>query len=131
MAEPTTSSAAGFAAYKLGIAYGLPSIFISVMVMVMTKPRSNGEWTVALLSTMIGSVCGGAFAVMHFSLRSWVDSYEGLVALFGLVVLCGTPWWVLVRAFFRYFENRREHDIGQLASDIGDTVSDVKSKIKL
>lgn len=129
MAEPTSTGAASYAAYKLVIAYGLPPMIISLVVMLMTKPRSAREWIASLTTTVIGSICGGAFLIEYYEWQSLANSTNGLIAMFGMVFICGLPWWVLVRSFFSWTEKRKDKDIKELAVDAIDAYNDVKDKI--
>jgi hypothetical protein len=118
MPEPTTSSAAGgFAAYKLAVALGLPAGLAAIVVMLWIQPKSPREWAMALICTFVSSVCGGAAVVQHYSLQAWADSYNGLMALGGVVFACGLPGWVLVRAGFAWLEKRKGKDLGELVRD--------------
>lgn len=117
MAEPSSSGAAGFAAYKLAVAIGLPAGLAAVVVMLWVQPKSPREWAMALISTVVSSVCGGAAVVQHYGLTSWGDSYNGLVALAGIIFACGLPGWVIVRAVFAWLEKRKGKDIAELLND--------------
>ena len=122
MPEPTSSTgAAGFAAFKLmggaaGIAAGGAGL-AALVVMLMTKPRSAEEWTVGLISTVMGSITGGAVLITYFNLQTWMDTPVGLVAVLGLVFASGLPAWALVRSFFTWLERRKGKDIGELYQD--------------
>ena len=129
MAEPTSTGAGSYAVYKLAIAYGLPPMIISIVVMLMTQPRSAREWIVGLTTTVVGSICGGAFLIEYYEWQSLVNSTNGLIAMFGMVFGCGLPWWVLVRSFFSWTEKRKNKDIKELAVDAIDAYNDVKNKI--
>ena len=117
MAEPSSSGAAGFAAYKLAVAIGLPAGLAAIVVMLWVQPKSPREWAMALISTVVSSVCGGAAVVQHYGLTSWGDSYNGLVALAGIIFACGLPGWVIVRAAFAWLEKRKDKDIAELITD--------------
>lgn len=117
MAEPSSSGAAGFAAYKLAVAFGLPAGLAAIVVMLWVQPKSPREWAMALISTVVSSVCGGAAVVQHYGLASWGDSYTGLVALAGIIFACGLPGWVIVRAAFAWLEKRKDKDIAELITD--------------
>src|SRR5205814_2798873 len=86
--------AAGVAAGGAGLA--------ALIVMLMTPPRTPREWTVGLVTTVLGSVFGGAFVVQHYDLQPWFHSYVGLVALMGVSFACGLPAWALVRFLFTW-----------------------------
>lgn len=126
MAEPSSSTAAGLGAWKLaggaaGIAAGGAGM-AAVVVMCMTPPRSPREWAVGLISTVIGSVCGGAAVVQHYGLHQWTHEYMGLVALLGVTFACGLPAWAVVRWVFTWIERRREKDIGEVIADARNTL---------
>lgn len=122
MSEPATSGAAGLAGWKLiggaaGVAAGGAGL-AAIVVMCMTPPRSNREWVVALITTVLGSICGGAGLVQHFSLQSWTQDYLGLVALLGMCFACGLPAWASVRWCFNWMEKRRDQDAGEILSEL-------------
>jgi hypothetical protein len=121
MSEPASSAAGGFAAWKLaggaaGIAAGGAG-FAAIIVMLMTPPRSPREWAVGLISTVIGSICGGAAVVQHFGLQSWLTTPVGTVALLGLVFACGLPAWSIVRWIFTWMIRREGKDLGEVIED--------------
>lgn len=122
MPEPTTSSAAGAAlGWKAvgglaGVAAGGAGL-AAIIVMLMTQPRSPREWAVGLISTVLGSVCGGAAVVMHFELQAWLHSYVGLVAILGLCFACGLPAWAVVRWAFTWMEQRRGKPLDEVMRD--------------
>lgn len=90
----------------------------AVVVMAMLPPRSLREWVVGLVTTVLGSICGGAFVVVHFGLQKWAHDYFGVVALIGLVFSCGLPAWMVVRWAFTWMERRRDNDIAEIAAEI-------------
>lgn len=124
MPEPTASSAAGAAAgWKLiGGAAGAAVIgatCAALVVMMMTPPRSKREWAVGLISTVIGSIAGGAFVIEHFALQAWMVSITGLLAVLGLVFCCGLPAWAVVRWAFTWIERRQGKDLGEVIREMG------------
>ncbi|KJK22139.1 hypothetical protein UB46_23835 [Burkholderiaceae bacterium 16] len=134
MSEPISDSAAamaaGAAAFKAisgtaGVAAGASGL-AAIVVMIMMKPRSTAEWAVALISTVVGSVAGGAAVVQYFGLQAWTHEYIGLVALFGLVFSCGLPAWAVVRWMFNFIERRRDKDLAEVADELRDAVAGVK-----
>lgn len=131
MSEPISGSAAagaaGAAAFKAiggtaGVAAGASGL-AAIVVMIMMRPRSTAEWAVALISTVVSSVGGGAAVVQHYSLQIWTQDYIGLVALFGLVFACGLPGWAVVRWLFNFIERRRDKDLAEVAEDVRDAVT--------
>jgi hypothetical protein len=119
MSEPASSAAAGWVGFKLaGLLTGLAAGLSAIVVMCMMTPRSKREWAVGIISTVIGSVAGGAALVQHYHLHEWLQSVPGTVALFGLVFACGLPAWALVRWVFTFIEKRKDHDIGQVMDEV-------------
>ena len=119
MSEPISSGAAagyaGAAAFKsLGgpaVVAAVASGLAAIVVMLMMRPKSTAEWAVALISTLVSSIAGGAAVVLHWGLHGWATDYFGLVALFGLVFACGLPGWAVVRWVFAAIERRKNADI--------------------
>ena len=137
MPEPTTSSAAATAAgWKLiggaaGVA-GLGAAFASVVVMCMTQPRSVKEWAVALISTVLASVGGGAFAIIRFGLlapaaraQNDAELVLALMGMLGIVFACGLPGWAVVRWAFNWMARREGKDLGEVVSDAAADVRNV------
>lgn len=121
--EPTASSAAaGAASWKLiggaAGAMGLGAALVSIVVMLMTPPRSPKEWAVGLISTVMGSICGGAFVIEHFNMQALMGSFNGLLAVLGIAFACGLPAWAIVRWTFTFIQNRRDGDIAQIADEV-------------
>lgn len=129
MPEPTSSTgAAGIAGWHAvggaaGIAAGGAGL-AAIVVMLMTPPRSPREWAVGLISTVLGSVCGGAAVITYFDLQRWMDTPVGLVACLGLVFACGLPAWAIVRACFSWLIKRNHMDIAELSKDASQAVRD-------
>ncbi|MDH4566168.1 hypothetical protein E8E95_05705 [Pseudomonas sp. BN414] len=86
--------------------------------MIMTRPRSSREWAVALISTVVVSIGGGAAVIQHYGLHEWAASFYGSLALASLHFTCGLPAWVLVRAWFIYAEKRRDTAITDMVKEI-------------
>lgn len=128
MAEPTTSSVASYAAYKLFLAYGLPACLASIIVMLLTQPRSPREWALSLLCTVASSIYGGAFAARYFGLHTWATEENGLLMLGGLYLVSGLPAWVVIRAGFAWVERRKSKDIAELALDARKTFDQVRGR---
>ncbi|WEF34851.1 hypothetical protein [Pseudoduganella chitinolytica] len=115
-------TAGGVAGWKLigGLA-GAGAIgagLAAIVVMCLTKPRSTEEWIVGLISTVVGSIAGGAAVVQHFGLQAWADTPTGLVAMLGLVFSCGLPAWAVVRWLFNYINKRGNATIDEIAREI-------------
>ncbi|WP_455154496.1 hypothetical protein [Cupriavidus campinensis] len=122
MSEPISGGAAGVAGWKLigGLA-GAGAIgagLATIVVMCITTPRSPREWAVGLISTVMGSIGGGAAVIQHFELQSWAQTPIGLVAMLGLVFSCGLPGWAIVRWLFNYIVKRQGASIDDIAADV-------------
>lgn len=130
MAEPTSSSAAGFAGWKLiggaaGVVAGGAGL-AAIVVMLMTPPRHAREWAVGLISTVVCSIAGGSWLLHWLGMADLAQAGPaGLATLFGLCFACGLPGWALVRALFTWLERRRDKDLGELARDAASEVRDV------
>ncbi len=122
MTEPASTAAGGLALYKLG-AFGFMAVLAAIVVMAMTPPKHYREWVVMLSTTVMGSIGGGSFLVQWFGWQAWADSHFGLMALAGVIFVCGLPAWVIVRAMFAYGEMRKE---GMAFIDI---IRDIKSAV--
>lgn len=117
-----SETVAGIAGWKLiggaaGVAAGGAGL-ASIVVMCMNRPRTDVEWVVALISTVIGSVCGGAAVISYFGLHEWMTNLVGLVAVLGLVFACGLPAWAVVRWSFNYMNKHHDSGIDEIASDV-------------
>lgn len=117
-AESAAGAAAGAKLIGAAGAYGLGAALAAIVVMCMTPPRSPREWAVALISTVMGSIGGGAAAIQHWGLRAWMDTDAGLLAVLGLVFACGLPAWAVVRWVFTWMERRRALDIAEVAAEV-------------
>lgn len=122
MSEPISSTAAGIAGWKfLGGLAGMGALgagLAAFVVMSMTKPKSDQEWRVALISTLVGSIGGGACLVRYLGIQHWADDVFGMVAMLALVFACGLPAWAIVRALFRYLDKHKDDDLGELVEDV-------------
>ncbi|MOA53949.1 hypothetical protein D3C78_1774840 [compost metagenome] len=86
--------------------------------MIMTRPRSSREWAVALISTVVVSIGGGAVVIQYYGLHEWAVSFYGSLALASLHFTCGLPAWVLVRAWFVWSEARKSLGLPELVRDL-------------
>lgn len=122
MSEPISGTAAGVAGWKIigGLA-GMGAIgagLAAFVVMAMTKPKSDQEWRVALICTLVGSIGGGAALVRYLGIQHWAQDVFGIVAMLALSFACGLPAWALVRALFVYLDKRRDADLVEIAKDV-------------
>lgn len=130
--EPTSSTSVvgSVVAWKLigGLA-GIGAIgagLAMIVVMCLLRPRTQPEWVVGVISTVIGSICGGAAVIQYFNLHHWANSMFGLVAMLGLVFACGLPAWAIVRWTFNYINKREGHDIAQIVAEARKQVAGVE-----
>lgn len=126
MSEPITTGAAGVAGWKIigGLA-GMGAVgagLATFVVMSMTRPKSDQEWRVALICTIVGSVGGGAALARYLGIQHWAQDPIGMVGLICVVFTCGLPAWALVRAFFLYLEKRKDADITEIIKDVKEVV---------
>jgi Cu/Ag efflux pump CusA len=116
MTEPASTAVGGIALYKLlSLLFG--ATVAAVVVMIMTRPKSTREWAVALISTVVSSISGGAFLVRWLGIGSWVQDDIGLIALIGVVFVCGLPAWVIVRAWFAWSESRKDKALPEMVKE--------------
>ncbi|WP_199028680.1 hypothetical protein [Ralstonia sp. ASV6] len=131
MSEPISSSAAagaaGAAAFKAiggpAAVAGCASALATIVVMVMTLPRARGEWAVALISTVIASLSGGAAVIQYFGMAHWIGTVNGALALGGIYFACGLPGWALVRWLFNFINKRRDDDLAEVVDDVRETLN--------
>lgn len=120
--ELGTGGAAGAAGWKLiggaAGALGCGAALSALVVMLMTPPRSPREWAVGLISTVIGSIAGGAAVIEYFGLQSWMQTFNGLLAVLGIVFACGLPAWAIVRWTFTFIERRSSKDIAEVVHEV-------------
>ena len=126
MSEPFSGTAAGVAGWKiLGGLAGMGAIgagLAAFVVMAMTKPKSDQEWRVALVCTLVGSIGGGAALVRYLGIQHWVQDPFGMVAMLAVVFSCGLPAWALVRAVFIFIDKHRDADIVEIVKDVKEMV---------
>lgn len=106
-------------------AIGLVFIMLAVAVVLMMRmPRSRKEWGVGLTTTVVGSLAGGAAVVMRFGLLDWVRSpdlaevYVGIIAIGGVLFMCGLPAWFIVRLIFNFVDKNEGKGIDEVARDL-------------
>jgi len=124
--EPASSIGGGFALWKaLTAAAAGGSVLATVVVICMTRPRTGPEWTVGIISTVVGSLGGGAYAAIKVGLVEGIRRANGndaelflaLLQLGGFMFTCGLPAWALVRWGFLWMERRRGKDLGEVIVD--------------
>ena len=116
MIEPASNAVGGIALYKLG-AFGGFAFLAAILVMAMTLPKTVREFVVAMTSTVVSSVCGGAFLVRWLDIGNWVQDDIGMLAICGLIFVCGLPAWVIVRAWFAWSEARKNTALPEMVKE--------------
>jgi hypothetical protein len=130
---------AGVASFKMiGWLAGMGAIgagLASLVVMCTMTPRSPKEWAVGLVSTVVGSMCGGSWLVKYFGIGGWAVSaageldYFGLMAIVAIAFAAGLPAWALVRWTFNYINKRADADITEVAADAAEAAKNVKQAL--
>lgn len=92
----------------------------TIVVMVMTLPHNRGEWAVALISTVVSSLCGGAAMIQYLGLASWMGTINGAMALGGIYFSCGLPGWAIVRWVFNFIKKREGKDLPEIVAELVD-----------
>lgn len=97
----------------------------TAVVMAMTMPKSRGEFFVALISTIVSSFAGGAWAILELGMFGSVltasnelELWLSLAKLGGVFFVAGLPGWVLIRSAFVFSEARKNKGINVLIRDI-------------
>jgi hypothetical protein len=133
MSEPITTGAAGAIGWaKIGGLAGVSGIgagLATYVVMTMTKPKTDQEWHVALITTIIGSICGGPALISYMGWQNWANDVFGLMGIIGVCFACGLPSWLIVRALFAYIEKKRGADITEIIADGAQAAKAVKDAL--
>lgn len=100
MAEPNSSVGLGVAALMkiTGLTFG--ALIGTIVVMVLSHPRTKTEWAIALTSTILMSICGGAWLAVHTGLNQMAADPMVVAALIGQAFVAGLPAWVTIRTVF-------------------------------
>lgn len=126
MSEPISGAAAGVAGLKAlgasGVLAGIGAGAAAFVVMAKTKPETDKEWRIALVSTVMGSIGGGGALVRYLGIQDWVQDPFGMMGMLGVVFLCGLPAWGLVRALFRYLDKRRDADLAEIVKEVKESI---------
>lgn len=122
MSEPISGTAAGIFGWKVigGLAglVGTGAALAAYVVMSMTKPKTDQEWHVALISTLVASFGGGSALVKYLGIEHWITEPFGMVGLSAVCFSCGLPGWLLVRSLFLYMEKKKGADIAEILHDV-------------
>lgn len=122
MSEPISGTAAGVAGWKLlgGLA-GMGAIgagLAAFVVMSLTKPKTDQEWRVALICTLVSSIGGGSALVRWLGFQHWAEDPLGMIAMLAFAFACGLPGWAIVRALFKYLDNKKDADLAEIVKDV-------------
>lgn len=131
MTEPVSTSTGIAVLVKLyGILFILSvAAFLAWLVVIMTRmPRTRSEWVVSLITTLIGSLTGGAFIVQKFSLHIWAENPYGAVALGGVFFIAGLPVWAIIRWVFNYVNDREGMDIIEVIKEAKKAIKEIKDE---
>lgn len=93
---------------KLVAIFGAGAAIATYLVMSNTKQGDDKEFRRALASTFTFAVFGGAGLIRWLNIGHWSNDFFGLVALCGIVILCGVPGWLIVKSYFN-FANANQH----------------------
>ena len=118
MTEPASTAFGGIALYKLGVLGAFAAVLVTIVVMAMTLPKTAREFVVAMISTVVFSLGGGAFVIRWFELQHWANDDIGVVALAAVIFVCGLPAWVLVRSWFVYAELRKSMSLPDMLREL-------------
>lgn len=129
MTEPASGAAASIAGWKLlggaAGALGVGAALATVVAMCLSLPRTLREWAVALISTVVSSLGGGALVIVKFGLlealtrsATELDLFIRLLGVLGIVFTCGLPGWAVVRWVFNWLEKRKDKDLGEIVGEV-------------
>lgn len=118
MTEPASTAAGGLVLWKLGVLGLFMAALAAIVVMAMTVPKTVREFVVAMISTIVFSLGGGAFVVRWFDLSHWANDDVGLVGLGVVIFICGLPAWVLVRGWFAYAEASKGRSLLEMIKEL-------------
>ncbi len=120
MTEPvliTESRLAIEVLYKM-LVYVLGPLLASVVVVVMTPPKTAREWIASFISTLACSVGLGAYVVSHYLGFDGVGDEMTAMIAGGVYFLCGLPGWFVVRTIFFTMEQHRNKNILDILNSI-------------
>lgn len=80
--------------------FGIGGALATIVVMCAKRPRTAGEWVIALITTLVASFGGGAYVLLKYNLLREAHGLLDVFAIIGIVFACGLPGWLTVRLFF-------------------------------
>lgn len=85
----------------------------SLIVMVFLEPQSKKEKLLCFISTFIFAACLSSAIKVYYGFTI-PETFDGNIANAGLIIACGMPGWVIIRALFLTLEKMKGKDIGQI-----------------
>ena len=140
MAEPLTTTAASGALIKI---FGVPLIagsLAAAMGFMVLWPNSKREAFARFATSIISSATLGPLLVVWLRANNpgLFDAAKAVAVLYGadntigflfiaapIMVVAGLPSWWIIGAFVRWFDNRKDKDIGQMIKDAKSTVKEM------
>jgi hypothetical protein len=139
-----TTTAAGGALIKI---FGVPVLAgaaATSLAFLFMWPKTLREAFARLLCTIAMSGIAGPFVVI--AIHSWwpglFESAKSVASLYGadpalgmlfvaapLLVMAGLPAWWVIGGAVRWFDKRKDKDIGELAHDAAEIVKDVRGAL--
>ena len=129
--EPSTSTGAGIALVKYVGVQAIVSLSAVVLGFLVLRPKSAAEALVRIICTVIASFMFGPLlvSVVHsfwpslFTSALEVSRLDGsntgiLYITAPLQIIAGLPAWWIVGAYVRWFDKRKDKDLGDLISDM-------------
>lgn len=131
--EPTsTTFGAGAALMKYFGAQILIGVAATALAFLVMPPKTKGEFFTRMICTLLASYIFGPIlvAVVHSWYPAIFESAQAVAVLNGqepsfgvlyvstpLQVVAGLPAWWVIGALLRWFDKRKDADLGQLISD--------------
>lgn len=88
----------------------------TIVVMLGKKPRTDREWAIAIISSAVCSLGGGAAIIDYFALKT--QSFINALALGGLFFACALPGWFLVRVAFNTINRLQDKTAMEVADEV-------------
>ena len=90
-----------------------------VLVMALTRPKTNREIVCALIATFSGGIFGPSAVILFFDIKmATVSTMDQDYVRNLLTIICGLPGWVIVRAWFNWSEVNRKKTLVDLIEQI-------------
>lgn len=149
MTEAAASAAAGAAdaAHKAAAvvsnpafwgtgALGFLAALGTIVVMLMTKPRDDKEHAVAIISSGVSSICGGALIIVMSGMLKWASAAVGnaemlmvVMAWGGVIFACALPGWGFTRIIFNTLDKYAKATVPDVVHDASGVVREFKDSV--